>query len=308
MKAIELIRERARKVKKTVALPEYNDKRVIEGAKLAEREGVAKILFLTPDKMEKDRVEKYIEELFALRQAKGAKIEDIRKLFEDPLYYAAMLTRDGLVDGFVAGASHTTADVCRAALYCVGIDERLKVASSSFIMAFDGHPLVPDNALIYADCGLIPDPNARQLASIASSAAELGRKVLDIPPRGGMLSFSTKGSAQHKILEKIVEAVSIIKEMEPDLMVDGELQADAALVPGVGHIKCPDSKVAGQANILIFPDLNAGNICYKLTERLAGARALGPLLMGFKRPCSDLSRGCSAEDVMDCVAVTAIRA
>lgn len=307
MDAIAEIRRRARARIKKIALPEYKDKRVLDALKMIEREKIAEAVLVSPDTMDKRQNERYIEEYYNSRKERGVTVEEARKTFEDPLFYAAMLTRDGAVDGFVAGAAHTTADVCRAGLYCVGVDEKLKTACSSFIMAMPDNPVVPDGALIYADCGLIPDPSPRQLACIAICAAELGKKVLDVTPRVALLSYSTKGSAKSKMIDRTVEALKILKEMAPEILSDGELQADAALVPEVGKIKCPESPVAGRANILIFPDLEAGNICYKLTERLAGARALGPLLMGFKKPCSDLSRGCSAEDVVDCVAVTSIR-
>jgi phosphate acetyltransferase len=308
MDVVGYIHQKARSLKKTIALPEYADKRVIEGANMVEKEGLANVLLVTPDVVDKNLKEKYIEEVYKIRQAKGADLESVRKLFDDTLFYAAMLVQEGLADGFVAGAAHTTADVCRAALYCIGVDARLMVASSSFIMCMPNHPLVPDGALLYADCGLIPEPTPRQLACIAVATAELGQKVLGLTPRVGFLSFSTKGSAKHKLVDKVIEAVGLVKEIDPNLLCDGELQADSAIVPEVAKIKCASSAVAGKANVLIFPNLESGNICYKLTERLAGARALGPLLMGFKRPCSDLSRGCSAQDVMDCVAVTAIRA
>ena len=308
MDAIAEIRKRARSSIKKIALPEYNDKRVIAAVKMIEQEKLAVPVLITPDTMDKRETERYVEEYYNIRKDKGITVEQARKTFEDPLFYAAMLARDGKVDGYVAGAAHTTADVCRAALHCIGVDERLMTASSSFIMAMPHNPLMPDGALIYADCGLIPDPTPRQLACIAISAAELGKKVLDATPRVALLSYSTKGSAKSKMVDRVTEALGILHEMAPDILADGELQSDAALVPEVAKIKCPDSPVAGRANILIFPNLEAGNICYKLTERLAGARALGPLLMGFKRPCSDLSRGCSVDDVVDCVAVTAIRA
>lgn len=308
MQAISKIRERAAKKQTHIALPEYKDKRVLDSIKMIEAEGVAKVTLLTPERIDKTDKERYIEKFYNLRKAKGVALEDVRTMFEDPLFACAMMVSEGKFDGFVAGAAHTTADVCRAAIYGIGLDERLNIACSSFIMAFDNNKYVPDGALIYADSGLIPDPNPRQLACIAIASAELAAKVLGLPARVAFLSFSTKGSAKHKMLDKVIEGVKMCKEMAPDLLCDGELQADAALVPEVARIKFPDSPVAGKANTLIFPDLNTGNICYKLTERLAGARALGPLLMGLKKPCSDLSRGCSAEDVMDCVAVTAIRA
>jgi phosphate acetyltransferase len=308
MDTIFKIREKARAAKKTIALPEYNDKRVLESLEIIEDEAVAVPLLLTPDKMEPALKKRYIEEFYELRKAKGIEIAEVQKLFEDPLYYAAMLTREGKVDGFVAGAAHTTADVCRAAITCVGLDERLMIASSCFIMVVPNCAYGDEGTFVFADCGVVPEPNARQLACIGIAAAELGGKVLGFQPRIGFLSYSTKGSAKGKSIDKIQEALKILKEMEPGLLADGELQVDAAIVPEVAKIKFPDSPVGGKANVLIFPNLEAGNICYKMTERLARARALGPLLMGLKRPCSDLSRGCSAEDVVDCVAVTAIRA
>jgi phosphate acetyltransferase len=308
MDTIKKIREKARSNKKTIALPEYNDKRVSEAAKIIEAEGIAKPLLLSPERIDPELKKKYIQDFYELRKAKGIDIASVEKLFEDPLYYAAMLTRDAKVDGFVAGAAHTTADVCRSAITGVGIDERLMIASSCFIMVVPNCAFGDEGTFIFADCGVVPEPNARQLACIGIAAAELGAKVLGFTPRIGFLSYSTKGSAKGKSIDKIQEALKILKEIEPNLLADGELQVDAAIVPEVAKIKYPDSPVGGKANILIFPNLEAGNICYKMTERLARARALGPLLMGLKKPCSDLSRGCSADDVVDCVAVTAIRA
>ena len=308
MDIIADIRRKAQSRLKKIALPEYKDARVIKAAKIIAQDKIADTVLFTPDIIDKREKERYIEKFYNSRKDHGVTLEQARKVFEDPLFYVAMLTGEGKVDGFVAGAAHTTADVCRAGLYCIGVEERFMTASSSFIMAMPDNPVVADGALIYADCGLIPDPTPRQLACIAISAAELGKKVLDVIPRVALLSYSTKGSAKNKIIDRVTNALAILKEMAPDLLADGELQADAALIPQISKIKCPESPVAGRANILIFPDLEAGNICYKLTERLAKARALGPLLMGFKRPCSDLSRGCSVEDVVDCVAVTSIRA
>jgi len=308
MDTIKKIREKARSNKKMIALPEYNDKRVAEAAEIIESEGLAVPFLLTPDKIDPDLKKRYIEEFYELRKAKGADIETIKKLFDDPLYYAAMLTRDGKVDGFVAGAAHTTADVCRSAITGIGIDQRLMIASSCFIMVVPNCAYGDEGTFIFADCGVVPEPNARQLACIGIAAAELGAKVLGFTPRIAYLSYSTKGSAKGKSIDRIQEALKILNEMEPQLLADGELQVDSAIVPEVAKIKFPDSPVGGKANVLIFPNLEAGNICYKMTERLARARAIGPLLMGLKKPCSDLSRGCSIDDVVDCVAVTAIRA
>jgi phosphate acetyltransferase len=308
MDTIKMIREKAVASKKTIALPEYNDKRVAEAARIIEAEGLAVPLLLTPDKIDQNLKKRYIEEFYELRKAKGVDIEAVKKLFDDPLYYASMLTREGKVDGFVAGASHTTADVCRSAITGIGLDERLMIASSCFIMVVPNCAYGDEGTFIFADCGVVPEPNARQLACIGIAAAELGGKVLGFTPRIAFLSYSTKGSAKGKSIDKIQEALKILNEMEPQLLADGELQVDAAIVPEVAKIKFPNSPVGGKANVLIFPNLEAGNICYKMTERLARARALGPLLMGLKKPCSDLSRGCSVDDVVDCVAVTAIRA
>ena len=308
MDTIKKIRDKARANQKTIVLPEYNDKRVVEAAKIIEAEGVAIPLLLTPDRIDFNEKQRYIEEFYELRKTKGIDIESVRKLFEDPLYYGAMLAREGKVDGFVAGASHTTADVCRSVIICVGLDMRMMIASSCLIMVVPNCVFGDEGTFIFADCGVVPEPNARQLACIALAAAELGGKVLGFIPRIAFLSYSTKGSAKGKSIDKIQEALKNLKEMEPNLLADGELQADAAIIPEVAKIKFPDSPVGGKANVLIFPNLEAGNICYKIVERLARARALGPLLMGLKKPCSDLSRGCSVDDVVDCVGVTAIRA
>jgi phosphate acetyltransferase len=310
MDRIKFIREKARKNQKLIALPEYNDPRVIEAVKIIEAEGIAKALFLTPDKMDPQLKDKYIGEFYELRKAKGVDLETVKKMFnEDPLWYAAMLCRDGKVDGYVAGASHTTADMVRSAIYCVGIDPRLSIASSCFIMIVPDSRFGEEGTFIFADCGVIPDPNPRQLSCIAIAAAELGEKVLGVKSRIAFLSYSTHGSAQGKTIEKVQSAVKELANVAPPgMLFDGEMQVDAAVVPEVADIKYPESPIHGTANVLIFPNLEAGNIAYKIVERLAKARALGPLLMGLKRPCSDLSRGCSADDVVDCVAVTAIRA
>lgn len=308
MDTITKIRRQAMSRSKTIILPEHDDKRVIEAARIIEKEGIAKVLFLTPDKIDPKEKERYIEEFYQIHQARDVDIDTVRKLFSESLYYAAMMTREGKVDGMVAGASHTTPDVARASIRCLGIDERITIVSSCFIMVVPNCPYGEDGTFIFADCGIIPDPNARQLACIAVSAAELAKKVLNLAPRIAMLSYSTKGSAKGKSIDKIAEALGLLKEMAPDLLVDGELQVDAAIVPEVAKIKYPNSPIGGKANVLIFPNLESGNISYKLVQRLGNARALGPLLLGLKKPASDLSRGCSVEDIVDCVAVTAIRA
>lgn len=308
MDAITKLRAKARADIKTIVLPEYEDRRVLEAARIIEKEGVANVLVLTPDKMNSQDKERYTDTFCQMRKAKGMDIDTARKIFSNPLFYAAMMTQDGGADGFVAGASHTTPDVARAAIWCLGVDERISTATSAFIMVVPDCSFGEDGVFVFADCGIIPEPNPRQLACIALASAELAGKVLDFTPRIALLSYSTKGSAKGKSVEKINEALGLLKAAAPNLLFDGEMQVDAAIVPEVARIKYPDSPIAGKANVLIFPSLEAGNISYKLVQRLANARALGPLLLGLNRPCSDLSRGCSVEDIVDCVAVTAIRA
>lgn len=309
MDTISKIRARARKKIKSVVLPEYNDKRVIEAARIIEGEGLAKVTMFTPDMVDKQEKERYIREYYETYKAKDIDEASVRKLFEvDTLYYTAMMTKEGKFDGLVAGAAHTTPDMVRASMRCIGIDERITIISSCFIMEVPNCPYGEEGTFVFADCGVIPDPNSRQLSRIALSAAELAGKVLDITPRVAFLSYSTKGSSKAKSAEKIAEALTMLKELAPSMLADGEMQVDAAIVPEVAQIKYPDSPIGGKANVLIFPNLEAGNIGYKLTQRLSGARAIGPLLLGLNKPASDLSRGCLVEDVVDCVAVTAIRA
>ncbi|MFH1198591.1 MAG: phosphate acyltransferase [Candidatus Omnitrophota bacterium] len=309
MKTIYKIREKAALRQRTIVLPEYNDERTIEAVKIIEKEGIARVVLLTPDRIDKDVKERYIEEYYQAHKAnKDLDLEVVRKIFEDPLYYGAMMTQEGKVDGFVAGAVHTTADVARSLIRCIGIDDRITIVSSCFIMSIPNCPYGDDGTVIFADCGIIPDPNSRQLACIAIAASELAAQVLELRPRVALLSYSTKGLAKGRCVDKVTEALALAQEMAPGLLIDGELQADAAIVPDVAEIKSPDSPIGGKANVLIFPNLEAGNICYKLVERLANARAVGPLLLGLNRPASDLSRGCSADDIVDSVAVTSLRA
>lgn len=308
MDAVTRIRKQAQKKIKTIILPEYEDQRTLEAVRIIEAEKLARPLILTPDKIDKNEVDRYIREYYEMYQSKDIDLDTVKKLFSDNLYHAAMMTREGKADGLVAGAIHTTADMARACIRCIGLDQRYTIASSCFIMDVPNCQYGDNGTFIFADCGVIPDPNARQLSCIASTAAELAGKVLNLTPRVAFLSYSTKGSAKTKSAEKIAEALALLKEQSPGILADGEIQADAAIVPDVAQIKCPGSPLGGLANVLIFPNLEAGNISYKLVQRLSGCRAIGPLFLGLNKPVSDLSRGCFVEDIVDSVAATAIRA
>ena len=308
MDTIKSIRSQAAKELKTILLPEYDDPRVLEAARIIEEEGIAKALVFSEDKIDPKEKARYIDEFYQIYRAKGLDLDTVKKMFAGTLYYAAMMTKEGKADGLVAGASHTTPDMARACIRCIGVDSRITIVSSCFIMVVPNCPYAEGGTFFFADCGIIPDPNSRQLACISIAASELARKVLNLTPRVALLSYSTKGSAKGKSVEKIIEALGLIKEMAPDLIVDGEIQVDAAIVPEVAKIKYPGSPLGGRANVLIFPNLESGNIGYKLLQRLGNSRAIGPLLLGLNKPASDLSRGCSVEDIVDSVAVTAVRA
>jgi len=330
MSKILELRDKAKADRKRIVLPEGEDKRVVRGASFLAQEGLADVILLGDEKsvMElaksegvtvegvrlvdpktHDKRAEIIETFYEKRKHKGITPEDAEKaVMENFVFYGAVMTRLGMADGFVAGACHTTGDVARAGIFCLNLDREIGTVSSSFIMELPNCPFGENGLFAYGDCGIIPYPSSKQLTGIAIATSDLFRKIFDVEPRVAMLSYSTHGSAEGESIETIKAALEKIREKRPNLMVDGELQVDSALVPEVAEIKCKGSSVAGRANVLIFPNLDAGNISYKLSQRLGNARAVGPLMQGLDKPCSDLSRGCSWEDVVDTAVVTAIRA
>jgi phosphate acetyltransferase len=330
MELLDRIKSNARKHNMRIVLPEGYEERTVKAADIVIEEKLAQIILIgNPEEIkshvkqlglkniEKARIvdpkshekkETYINLMVELRKQKGLTHEEAARLIEDPLYLGVLMIKNGDADGEVSGADHSTGDTIRPALQYVKTAPGISVVSGAFIMILPDKNFGENGILVYADGAVHPDPTDRQLAEIAVATAQTTRAICGFEPRIAMLSFSTKGSASHAMVDKVVSATKIAKEMAPDLMIDGELQADAALIEAIGQKKAPGSKIAGKANVLIFPDLNCGNIAYKLTQRLAHAEAIGPVLQGMAAPINDLSRGCSVSDIVSLIAITANQA
>jgi phosphate acetyltransferase len=324
MNALSRIKEKARAKKRHVVLPEGTEPRMIQATRKILSEGIGSVTLLgdTADIQNKakdlglnlGKVElinpehsedfnTYVADLMELRKAKGITEEQATRLISNPLYFGAMMVRHSKADASVAGSVNTTGDVLLAAIHVLGLAEGIKTVSSCFLMTLPRFGDKHDKVFMFGDCAVVPNPDSEQLASIAFSTAQTMTRLVGEEPRVAMLSFSTKGSAKHADVDKVRQALEIIKREHPELKVDGELQVDAAIIPEIGKRKAPDSEIAGQANVLIFPNLDAGNIGYKLTERLAGATATGPIIQGLAKPANDLSRGCSVNDIVDVTAI-----
>ncbi len=315
------IKEKASALKKTIVFPESHDERVLKAAEILTKEKIVSVITLGNediirsdaerlgvdltgvriiDPSKSDKLSDFTNIFFNLRKHKGITIELARETVARDLFFGAMMVREGMADGSVAGSTASTGDVMRAGIQCVGMPEGISIVSSFFLMLF------PDNVFSFADCAVVPIPDANQLSDIAISTADNHLKLTDQESFVAMLSFSTKGSAQHELIDKVIEATKIVKEKRPDLNVDGEFQFDTAVVESIGKKKAPGSPVAGKANVMVFPDLNAGNIAYKIAQRLGGAEAIGPLVQGLNKPCFDLSRGCSVDDIVNTTSFAAV--
>lgn len=320
---MEEIKEKARKQRKTIVLPEAHDERVIQAAGKITREGFCSIILLGDENkiredanklnidlsgvriinpLKSDKLSDFTNIYFNLRKSKGVDFEKAKETMKNNLFFGAMMVREGMADGFVGGSASPTADVLRAGIHCVGMPEGISTVSSFFLMIWQ------ERVFAFADCAVVPNPTEEQLADIAISTADNFSKLVGDEPRVAMLSFSTKGSAEHEMIDKVRLATEIVRKKRIDIKIDGELQFDAAIVEKVGKSKAPGSEIAGKANVLIFPDLNAGNIGYKIAQRMGGAEAIGPIVQGLKKPVFDLSRGCSVDDIVGTAAIACLMA
>ena len=329
MSVLDSIKEKAKADVKHILLPEGSEERTVQAARIITDEKIAKVTLLGDEEEIKKVAEKfnvclcgidiinpltdpdfehYANGFYELRKAKGMTPEKARETIKNTLFYACMMIKEGKADGMVSGAINTTGNTLRPGLQIIKMAKGINTISSCFIMEIPNKEYGDNGLMLFGDCAININPNPDELASIAIANANTAKTLLGMDPKVAMLSFSTKGSAKHENVDKVTAALAKVKELAPDLDVDGELQADAAMVPKVAALKAPGSKVAGHANVLIFPDLQAGNIGYKLVQRLAGAEAVGPVSQGFAKPINDLSRGCSIADIVSVVAITAVQA
>ncbi|MCF6268828.1 MAG: phosphate acetyltransferase [Melioribacteraceae bacterium] len=323
IKLLNEMKEKAKLRKRIIVLPESHDERVLKAAEILTKENITEVITIGNEEKIKSAASNigvdlsgikivdpqtsnlangFAETFYNARKHKGVTLEDAKEIMKRDLFFGAMMVREGEADGSVAGSTAPTGDVLKAAFQCVGMPKEISIVSSLFLMIFH------DKTYSYADCAVVPNPDAAQLADIAISTADNHKKLTNEEPNVAMLSFSTMGSAKHEDTEKVIEATKIAKEKRPDLNIDGEMQFDTATIESIGKKKAPESKVAGRANVLVFPTLDAGNIGYKIAQRLGGAEAVGPVVQGLKKPLFDLSRGCSVDDIVNTTIIASLMA